>query len=78
MLIENPMVVDMENWILTNIGKVAAGIPSEDGKNVTIIAIQNADYASMKLKQYAKENKAMILESIAEGDVGGMERRRGM
>ena len=66
--LDNPITVDAQDWVLSNVGLVAAGIPLEDDSKVMIIAIQKANYTTEQMANYAKAHNALILETISEGE----------
>ena len=71
-LLSSPFTTDIGEWIINNIGKVAVA-KREPNNQATIYAIENAEAATPQMVKYAKENDAMILVSISEGDINAID-----
>lgn len=72
-LLQPPTIVDIGEWVCCNIGKVAAGQRIPNSSKVKLLAIEKADIASEQMILYAKENQAMILTSISEGETNAID-----
>lgn len=72
-LMQTPVIVDMGEWVCQNIGLIAAGKRIPDSQNVQLLAIEKAEIASPRMVKYAKENNAIILTSISEGEVNAID-----
>ena len=72
-LLSTPVIVDIGEWVISNIGKVAAAKRSDDHKKATIYAIEDADVASPQMMKYVKENDAVILVGISKGEVDAID-----
>ena len=72
-LLPNPITIDIGEWVINNIGKVAVAKRHPDKKKATIYAIEKADSAPPQMVKYAKDNTAMILVGISEGEVNAID-----
>lgn len=72
-LLKPPTIVDIGEWVCRNIGKVAVGQKIPNSSKVKLLAIEKADIASEQMVLYAKENNAMILTSISEGEANAID-----
>ena len=72
-LLQTPITVDIGDWVIHNIGKVAAAKRHQNTTKATIYAIEESDSATPQMVKYAKENDAMILVSISEGEIDAID-----
>ncbi len=72
-LLQTPVTVDIRDWVIHNIGKVAAAKRHQNTTNATIYAIEESDFATPQMIKYAEENNAMILVSISKGEIGAID-----
>lgn len=71
-LLNSPITVDIGEWVCNNIGMIAAGKRISDSK-VELMAIEKAEFASDQMTKFAKDNHAMILSGISEGEVNAID-----
>ena len=67
-LLPSPITIDIREWIMNNTGMVAVAKKLPDGRKATLYAVKKADSASPQMVKYARDNGAMILVSLSEGD----------
>ena len=58
---------------MNNIGMVAVAKKLPDGRKATLYAVKKADSASPQMVKYARDNGAMILVSLSEGEVNAID-----
>ncbi len=71
-LLATPITIDIGDWVINNIGKVAVAKKHPDN-TATIYAVEKGDSAPPQMVKYAKENDAMILVGISEGEVNAID-----
>ena len=71
-LLPNPITINIGEWIINNIGMVAVAKRLSDN-TATLYAVEKADSAPPQMVQYAKDNNAMILVGISEGEVNAID-----
>ena len=64
--LDNPISVNISDWLLNNVGFVSAGVKESD-KRVKILAYQEADCATEEMQKFASDNNAVILVGISDG-----------
>ena len=67
-LLPIPITINIGEWIINNIGMVAAA-KRVSSSTATLYAVEKADVASPQMVKYAKDNDAMILVGISEGEI---------
>ena len=72
-LLSTPITVDIAEWIMNNIGMVAIAKRLPDSKKATLYAVKKADSASPQMVKYARDNDAMILVGISEGEMNAID-----
>ena len=72
-LLPSPITIDIRDWIMNNIGMVAVAKKHPDGRKATLYAVKKADAAPPQMVKYARDNNAMILVSISEGEVNAID-----
>lgn len=72
-LLPSPITVDIAEWIMNNIGMVAVAKRLPDNKKATLYAVKKADSAPPQMVKYAKDNNAMILIGVSEGEVNAID-----
>lgn len=73
-LLQNPIIVNINDWLMDNIGLVAVGkrVPDDNSK-VKLYAIEHGDAASLEMAEFAKKIDAIILVSVPESDIGAID-----
>ena len=72
-LLPSPITIDIREWIMNNIGMVAVAKKLPDGRRAILYAVKKADSALPQMVKYARDNGAMILVSISEGEVNAID-----
>ena len=72
-LLPSPITIDIREWIMNNTGMVAVAKKLPDGRKATLYAVKKADSASPQMVKYARDNGAMILVSLSEGEVNAID-----
>ncbi len=72
-LLPSPITIDIGDWVINNIGMVAVAKRIPDSEKATVYAVEKADSAPPQMVQYAKDNDAMILVGISEGDINAID-----
>ncbi|MBR3306783.1 MAG: hypothetical protein IKI75_05965 [Lachnospiraceae bacterium] len=72
-MLSAPVIVDIGEWMINNIGMVAVAKRLPDKKKAALYAFERADSATPQMVKYAKDNDAMILVGISEGDVNAID-----
>ncbi|MCR5468176.1 MAG: hypothetical protein K6F37_04370 [Lachnospiraceae bacterium] len=70
--LSNPITIDINEWALDNVGMIAVAKIIPGKMKATIIATEKADVASPEAIKFAKENDAMILVGISEGEINAI------
>ncbi len=71
-LLPAPITINIGEWIISNIGMVAVAKRLSDN-TATLYAVEKADTASPQMVKYAKDNNAMILVGISEGEANAID-----
>ena len=72
-LLSVPITIDIGEWLMNNIGMVAVAKRIPNSTKATIYAMEKADSAPDYMVKYAKDNDAMILTSISEGEINAID-----
>ena len=72
-LLPSPITIDIGEWVINNIGMVAVAKRLPDGKKATLYAVKKADSAPPQMVKYARDNDAMILVGISEGELNAID-----
>ena len=71
--LQQPVTVDVNEWLLNNSGLVAVAEKLEDKTKATIIAFQRSDMATVEMKKLANEKNGIILISTSDGDINAID-----
>ncbi len=71
-LLPSPTTIDIGEWVMNNIGMIAVA-KRISGNTAILYAVEKADVASTQMVKYAKDNDAMILVGISEGEENAID-----
>ena len=72
-MLSDPITVNIGEWVMKNIGKIAIAKKLPDNQKASIIAIENGDAATPYMIRFANENDAVILIGISDGEENAID-----
>ena len=72
-VLKTPITVNIQDWMGTNEGTVGVGKRIGNTQDVILIAYQKTDCPTQQIREYAKNNDAMLLISISDGGISAID-----
>lgn len=69
----NPVLINIQTWMMDNEGKVAVGKKTANKDEVLLLAEESANCASPKMMELTKEADTILLVSVSDGDINAID-----